>query len=100
MTGEPSFDQTAPPGDDVDEGPPPATGPAGDDATTHRPWPDRSHLGGRYALQEPIASGGAAIVWRAFDENLSRTVAIKLLHPHHATDPTVVERFERESRAS
>ncbi len=69
-------------------------------ADTHRPWPDRSHLGERYALQEPIASGGAAIVWRAFDENLARTVAIKLLHPHHATDATVVERFERESRAS
>jgi eukaryotic-like serine/threonine-protein kinase len=70
------------------------------DVTGHRPWPDRSHLAGRYQLQEPIASGGAAIVWRAFDENLSRSVAIKLLHPHHATDPTVVERFERESRAA
>jgi eukaryotic-like serine/threonine-protein kinase len=69
-------------------------------AGAHRPWPDRSHLGNRYALEEPIASGGAAIVWRAFDENLARTVAVKLLHPHHATDPTVVERFERESRAA
>ncbi|MFU8765918.1 MAG: protein kinase domain-containing protein, partial [Haliea sp.] len=39
-------------------------------------------------------------MWRAFDENLARSVAIKLLHPHHATDPTVVERFERESRAA
>ncbi|MEX2627558.1 MAG: protein kinase, partial [Ilumatobacteraceae bacterium] len=66
----------------------------------YRPWPDRSHVGGRYHLEEPIASGGAAIVWRAFDENLSRSVAVKLLHPHHATDPTVVERFERESRAA
>lgn len=65
-----------------------------------RPWPDRSHLAERYALLEPIASGGAAIVWRAYDENLSRTVAIKLLHPHHANDPTVVERFEREARAA
>jgi eukaryotic-like serine/threonine-protein kinase len=68
--------------------------------TNHRPWPDRSHLAERYHLEEPIASGGAAIVWRAFDENLARSVAIKLLHPHHATDPTVVERFERESRAA
>ena len=84
LTGEASFDTDAP----VDARVP------------VRPWPDRSHLAGRYALQEPIASGGAAIVWRAFDENLSRTVAIKLLHPHHANDPTVVERFERESRAS
>jgi eukaryotic-like serine/threonine-protein kinase len=72
----------------------PATIPA------HRPWPDRSHLAERYHLEEPIASGGAAIVWRAFDENLSRSVAIKLLHPHHANDATVVERFERESRAA
>jgi eukaryotic-like serine/threonine-protein kinase len=63
-------------------------------------WPNRTHLAGRYHLEEPIASGGAAIVWRAFDENLSRSVAIKLLHPHHATDPTVVERFERESRSA
>jgi eukaryotic-like serine/threonine-protein kinase len=70
------------------------------DEGSHRPWPDRSHLGDRYHLEEPIASGGAAIVWRAFDENLARSVAIKLLHPHHATDATVVGRFERESRAA
>jgi eukaryotic-like serine/threonine-protein kinase len=63
-------------------------------------WPGRSHLGDRYELQEPIASGGAAIVWRAYDRNLARAVAIKLLHPHHADDPTVVERFERESRSA
>jgi eukaryotic-like serine/threonine-protein kinase len=93
IMGAPSFD--AAPADT----PPPGAmrqGGTGD----HRPWPDRSHLAGRYHLEEPIASGGAAIVWRAFDENLSRSVAIKLLHPHHATDPTVVERFERESRAA
>ncbi|MCC5949447.1 MAG: serine/threonine protein kinase [Nitriliruptoraceae bacterium] len=66
----------------------------------HRAWPERTHVGERYKLEEPIASGGAAIVWRATDESLARTVAVKLLHPHHATDPTVVERFERESRAA
>ncbi|MBS3939813.1 MAG: serine/threonine protein kinase [Actinobacteria bacterium] len=86
ITGAASFD-------DVPESRPAVQG-------EHRPWPDRSHVGGRYHLEEPIASGGAAIVWRAFDENLSRSVAVKLLHPHHATDPTVVERFERESRAA
>ncbi|MEX2324818.1 MAG: serine/threonine-protein kinase [Nitriliruptoraceae bacterium] len=63
-------------------------------------WPGRARLADRYALEQPIASGGAAIVWRAFDENLGRPVAIKLLHPHHATDDTVVERFEREARAA
>jgi len=65
------------------------------------PWPDRSHLGGgRYRLDDVVASGGAAVVWRAFDEHLSRSVAVKLLHPHHAGDPTVVERFQREARAA
>jgi eukaryotic-like serine/threonine-protein kinase len=83
LTGEDGFDADTPRGD-----------------PRARPWPDRTHLADRYALLEPIASGGAAIVWRAFDENLSRTVAIKLLHPHHANDPTVVERFEREARAA
>jgi len=65
------------------------------------PWPDRSHVGsGRYRLDDVIASGGAAIVWRGFDEHLARPVAIKLLHPHHAGDATVVERFQREARAA
>jgi eukaryotic-like serine/threonine-protein kinase len=95
MIGASSFDAGQP-------GTPSPVAPASpsEPASDHRPWPDRSHLAGRYHLEEPIASGGAAIVWRAFDENLSRSVAIKLLHPHHATDPTVVERFERESRAA
>jgi eukaryotic-like serine/threonine-protein kinase len=94
IMGAASFDPA--PGDTP---PPGALQPAAS-GSDHRPWPDRSHLADRYHLEEPIASGGAAIVWRAFDENLSRSVAIKLLHPHHATDPTVVERFERESRAA
>ena len=64
------------------------------------PWPGRARLGERYRLEERIASGGAAVVWRAFDETLSRTVAIKLLHPHHAGDAIVVERFEREAIAA
>jgi len=93
VTDEPSFD-TSSRADRDDE--------AGETAGGggSRPWPDRAHLAGRYELQEPIASGGAAIVWRAYDRNLARSVAIKLLHPHHANDPTVVERFERESRSA
>jgi eukaryotic-like serine/threonine-protein kinase len=111
VTGAEAFDEASP-GATPGASPEPTTEPTMQRATSHataadtsdsdqpRPWPDRSHLADRYHLEEPIASGGAAIVWRAFDENLSRSVAIKLLHPHHATDPTVVERFERESRAA
>ncbi len=57
-------------------------------------------LADRYQLEEPIASGGAAIVWRAFDDVLSRSVALKLLHPHLASDPDTVERFRREAVAA
>jgi hypothetical protein len=72
-----------------------------DDPTlTGAPWPGRRRLGERYRLEEVVASGGVAIVWRAFDEHLARPVAVKLLHPHHAGDPTVVERFQREARAA
>jgi hypothetical protein len=72
-----------------------------DDPTrTGAPWPGRRRLGQRYRLEEVVASGGVAIVWRAFDEHLARPVAVKLLHPHHAGDATVVERFQREARAA
>ncbi len=83
---------------DVDQDAHTIVGDASPQTTTSRAWPDRSHLGARYELLEPIASGGAAIVWLAYDQHLARQVAVKLLHPHHANDATVVERFERESR--
>ena len=63
-------------------------------------WPPVRRLGadGRYHLEERIASGGAATVWRAYDAHLDRSVAVKILHPHLITDPDTVRRFERESR--
>ena len=54
-------------------------------------------LSGRYLLQERIANGGMASVWRARDEVLARTVAVKLLHDHLAADPDFRERFRREA---
>ncbi|MFT5223165.1 MAG: serine/threonine protein kinase, partial [Glaciecola sp.] len=62
-----------------------------------RPWPgDVRRLGGRYVLEEPIARGGVAVVWRAYDERLGRSVAVKILLPHVATDAVTTERFRRE----
>jgi eukaryotic-like serine/threonine-protein kinase len=52
----------------------------------------------RYELEELIASGGMADVFRARDRSLDRTVAIKVLHDHHASDESFVERFRREAR--
>ncbi len=39
-----------------------------------------------------------ARVYKAWDTNLERLVAIKILHEHLADDPTFKERFEREAK--
>ena len=57
-------------------------------------------LGGRYELTDRIASGGMASVWRAHDDVLARTVAVKLLHDHLAADEAFRERFRREAIAA
>ncbi len=64
-------------------------------------WPGVARmLANRFQLEEPIATGGVAIVWRAHDVNLDRSVAVKLLHPHLAGDEKTVERFRREAQAA
>src|SRR5687768_2608680 len=57
-------------------------------------------LGGRYVLKEPISRGGMATVWRAHDDVLARTVAVKVLHPHLGEDADFLERFRREALAA
>src|SRR5690242_6725532 len=52
----------------------------------------------RYELRERLGSGGMARVYKAWDTNLERLVAIKILHEHLADDPTFKERFEREAK--
>ena len=56
-------------------------------------------LGGRYELQEMLGEGGMSVVYKAFDHNMKRTVAVKIIHPHLAKDPDFVHRFETEARA-
>jgi hypothetical protein len=55
-------------------------------------------LGGRYRLEEPIASGGMGEVWRAIDQVLGRTIAVKVLHPRAVGDPGFSARFRGEAR--
>ena len=53
-----------------------------------------------YLLEEQIGQGGMAVVFRARDERLGRTVAIKILAPALAGDRAFRERFIRESQAA
>jgi eukaryotic-like serine/threonine-protein kinase len=56
-------------------------------------------LNGRYRLGDRIGAGGMSTVYRATDETLQRTVAIKLMHREIASDSDQLERFRREARA-
>jgi hypothetical protein len=55
-------------------------------------------LGGRYELQERIATGGMGEVRRGRDVVLQRTVAVKVLRSCYADDPTFVARSRGEDR--
>ena len=55
-------------------------------------------LANRYAIDRPIARGGMADVFLARDQQLDRLVAIKVLFPEFARDPSFVERFRREAQ--
>jgi len=55
-------------------------------------------LGNRYQVQHRIGTGGMAVVYKAYDKHLQRSVAIKVLHDHLAQQPAFRERFEREAR--
>jgi serine/threonine protein kinase len=56
-------------------------------------------LVGGYRVESRIGAGGMAMVLRARDEALGRTVALKILAPALAGDAEFRERFIRESRA-
>jgi eukaryotic-like serine/threonine-protein kinase len=54
----------------------------------------------RYSVDELIARGGMATVYRGTDLKLGRTVALKVLGGVLANDPDFVERFTQEARAT
>ena len=55
---------------------------------------------GPYKITELIGRGATGIVVKAYEENLSRTVALKILRPELAEDETALARFTREAKAA
>jgi tRNA A-37 threonylcarbamoyl transferase component Bud32 len=54
---------------------------------------------GKYRLIEKLGQGGMAQVYRAYQPDLDRAVAIKVLHPHLTGDAEFAARFRREAQA-
>ncbi|WP_371484652.1 Stk1 family PASTA domain-containing Ser/Thr kinase [Kitasatospora sp. NBC_00315] len=56
-------------------------------------------LDGRYRVEQRIATGGTATVYRGTDTRLDRVLALKVMHPSLAGDADFTGRFIREAKA-
>ncbi|MGX0670491.1 protein kinase domain-containing protein [Kocuria marina] len=59
-----------------------------------------SLLEDRYQVRRLIARGGTATVYEGLDERLERPVALKIMYPHVADDPSFVTRARREAKSA
>ena len=62
------------------------------------PLPSGTKLG-PYQIEDLLGAGGMGEVYRAHDNRVGRDVAVKIVPPSIAVDPTALSRFEREARA-
>src|SRR6478609_9960644 len=61
---------------------------------------DGTLVDGRYRIERRLGSGGMADVYCAYDHQLGRQIALKVLHRRFARDREFVERFRREASAA
>ena len=62
--------------------------------------PETTILNNRYRLEERLGSGGMAMVYRARDMTLERTVAIKILRKNLSANSEFRSRFHQEAKAA
>ncbi|MGC2490179.1 MAG: protein kinase, partial [Candidatus Sulfotelmatobacter sp.] len=53
-------------------------------------------LGGRYEILQMLGEGGMGAVYKARDRELDRFVALKLIRPELAANPSILARFKQE----
>ena len=71
------------------------------DPVEESPFPKES-LGqiGNFTLVEEIARGGMGVVYKAYQEDLNRTVAIKMIRGGRFADDRELKRFQAEAEAA
>ncbi|MCU1255066.1 MAG: Serine/threonine-protein kinase PknB [Candidatus Angelobacter sp.] len=53
-------------------------------------------LGGRFEIQEMLGIGGMGAVYKAYDRDIDRVIALKCIRPELAKDPEIAQRFTQE----
>jgi len=88
----------SPPGDSTDQGPPESPREASVFEAMASPGTlePGTVLGDRYRIEELLGFGGMGSVYKASDLELDRVVALKVIRPHLADDPNVLQRFKQE----
>jgi serine/threonine protein kinase/beta-lactam-binding protein with PASTA domain len=70
------------------------------DETSRAPTDAKTMLGKRYEIGDTLGRGGMAEVYEAYDLRLGRRVAVKILRPELAQDPSFHQRFRREAHSA